>query len=255
MKYHLYLFAFILACCKGPSKKSHEQGTAPALLAKNPAYETCWSGTLNGNIPVFVHYHVDSNLVIGKIIYLNTKERQPIPLIGTIEEDRHYRLLEFDSTGHISGIIDGRPGSEGFSGTWISPVTKKEFPVSLLPADTLIQSPDTRADEDQIPGSYHYRYGETGYSGELTVNRMGNTIGFSIVSVTSIENGANTAMVEKDTATMNGPGFVYTIPGSDSCTCSIRFYKAFAHISSANGYCDGQFGHNATIDGIYLKTK
>jgi hypothetical protein len=84
---------------------------------------------------------------------------------------------------------------------------------------------------------------------------VNNNIDFSILSLTNVERGPNIAEVEKDTITLIGTSFVYKIPNSDSCEFKVVFYNGFVYINYTKGYCESQFGLNASIDGIYLKTK
>jgi hypothetical protein len=212
-------------------------------------------GNLNGKTPIFIHYQLDSNLIIGEITYLNTKDKLPIRLLGTIEDDKSYRILEFDKTGNITGVIEGQPTEKNFHGSWVSPKTKKELVMILSPKDTLISNPDIKPDGSKIFGTYRYHYGENGYNGDFEISKVGDKIDFRILSLTNVERGPNIAEVEKDTISMNGNSFIYKIPDSDSCEFKVNFYKDFVYINYTKGYCENQFGLNATIDGIYLRTK
>jgi hypothetical protein len=80
-------------------------------------------------------------------------------------------------------------------------------------------------------------------------------IAFHILSLTNLERGPNVAEVEKDTVALRGNSFTCMIPGSDNCEIKVFFYKDFVYIQYTRGYCEGQFGLNATIDGIFVKTK
>ena len=259
MKHWTYLLLLTLISCNNQQQKVNNSDTSvyamPADLTNNKN-ETCWTGTLNGKTSVFIHYQLDSNLIIGEITYLNTKDKLPIRLLGTIEDDKSYRLLEFDKSGNITGIITGLPTDGTFKGTWFSPKTRKELSLALSLADTSITSPDIQTNSNQIFGNYHYQYGEYGYSGDFEINRVDKSkIDFNIISVTNLERGGNIAEVEKDTVVMKGNSFIYKIPDSDSCEFKTTFYKDFVYINYTRGYCSGQFGMNATIDGIYLKMK
>jgi hypothetical protein len=257
----LYLFLLLLISCTTQQEKASVSDTVsvsgPVTPADNKStYETCWTGTINNKIPVFIHYQLEGNLVVGEIIYLNTKNKTPIALLGTIEEDKNYRLLEFDSTGNITGVIDGKPSGKIFNGSWVSPKTRKELTMNLSSKDTLLRSPDNKPVEGQVLGNYHYRYGEKGYTGNFEINRVAdNKIDFSILSLTNPERGYNIAEVQKDTIAMTGNNFIYKIPGSEKCEFKVSFYKEFLYINYTKGYCESQFGLNATIDGIYLKVK
>ena len=262
MKHWTYILFLSLYSCNSQQQKNNSLNTgsnSPSALTanqNNSRKEICWEGTLNGKTPIFIHYQLDSNLIIGEITYLNTKDKLPITLLGTIEEDKTYRLLEFDKNGNITGIIESKPTDKEFAGLWVSPTSEKEFSLKLTLKDTLITSPNIKPTNSQIFGSYHYQYGEKGYSGDFDINKIGtNTIDFAIESLTNVERGPNIAEVDKDTITMTGDSFIYRIPKSDSCEFKVTFYKDFVYINYTKGYCESQFGNGATIDGIYLKTK
>jgi hypothetical protein len=89
--------------------------TTPIDIKTHSGNEICWTGTLNGKTPIFIHYQLDNNLIIGEITYLNTEDKLPIRLLGTIEENKSYRLLEFDKTGNITGVIEGKPTEKSFA--------------------------------------------------------------------------------------------------------------------------------------------
>ena len=262
MKHWAYLFLLTLISCN--SQQNNIPATIKALAPslsnstgnnQNLKKDICWAGTLNSKIPVFIHYQLDDKLIIGEITYLKTKDKLPIKLLGTIEEDKNYRLLEFDNKGNITGVIEGKPTAKNFTGVWTSPQTKHEMPLQLSLKDTSINSPEIQPGEAGIFGNYHYQYGEMGYSGNLEINKVvNNKIDFNIISLTNADRGPNIAEVEKDTIEMTGTHFIYKIPGSDSCEFRVTFYKGFLYINYTKGYCENQFGSGATIDGIYLKT-
>jgi hypothetical protein len=216
--------------------------------------ELCWTGTLNNKTPVFLHYKLDDSLIVGEIKYLNTRDKLPILLVGTIEEDKNYRLLEFEKSGNITGIITGLPKDNVFKGSWFSPKTRKELVLNLIKTDTVITSVARDTKLQDIFGHYHYQYSEAGYQGDFQITKLPNSKAiFGITSVTGAP-GRNVAQVDDDTINLNTTRFIYKMPDTDNCEFEVRFYKGFAHITYTKGYCEGQFGMNATIDGIFLKT-
>ena len=76
---------------------------------------------------------------------------------------------------------------------------------------------------------------------------------FGITSVTG-EPARNLAQIDDDTISLTSTRFIYKVPDTNDCEFEVRFYKGFAFIRYTKGFCDGQFGMNATIDGIFLKT-
>ena len=263
MKLFTYLLLLTIIFCNNQQQKVVNSATKifdiPTMLTntKNKSCrEICWTGTLNEKTHVFIHYQLDTNLIIGEITYLNTKDKLPIRLLGTIEEDKNYRLLEFDKTGNITGIITGLPKEKNFNGSWFSPKSGKELSITMSLADTSIPSPDIQPVHNEIFGNYHYQYAKNGFNGDFQINKVVNDkVDFNILSLTNVERGPNIAEVEKDTILLKGNSFVYHIPESENCEFKTTFYKDFVYINYTKGYCSGQFGLNATIDGIYLKIK
>lgn len=246
----------LLACSDQKDTQTDNLKVQAGSVAKNPEVKNsfAWTGLINNKIPVFLHYSIEGEIVAGEIYYLNTKAGKPIQIIGAIEEDSSYRLLEFEPGGNISGILEGVPSGDAFSGRWFSPKTRKEFSLNLKTKDTVVQSINLSPALNDIFGRYHYQYSEAGYHGDLEVNKLdGDKISFSIYSVTS-DPARNLAEVPLDTVKLTGNSFTYTIPESDSCEFKVTFYRGFAAVSYTRGYCNGQFGMNATVDGIFLKT-
>lgn len=224
-------------------------------LKSNSLTEFCWSGNINKKIPVFLHYSVNEKLIAGEITYLNSKSKKPIKILGTVEKDKSYRLMEFETGGNITGVITGEPGQQTFDGSWFSPKTRKEFSLHLEKKDTSIVTQMIEPNLNEMYGKYHYQYGMEGYSGDFFINRIKNNKAvFSIVSVTDGP-GRNTAEVSDDTIQLKGNSFIYKIPDTDDCEFKVTFYKDFLSVGYTKGQCIGQFGMNATVEGIFLKVR
>ena len=251
------LFLTIISCNNQQQKVNGSDASVsvkPTSLTETKS-EVCWTGTLNGKTPVFIHYHLDNNLIIGEITYLNTKGKHPIMLLGTLEDDKSYRLLEFEKSGNITGIITGLPSGDTFTGSWFSPKTRKELTLNLTNKDTVIKSLTSDTELEDIFGHYHYQYSEAGYQGDFEISKLPDSKAtFGITSVTG-EPARNVAQIDDDTIKLNTTHFIYKVPDTDSCEFEVKFYKGFAYIRYTKGFCDGQFGMNATIDGIFLKTE
>lgn len=258
MKNWTYIFLLTIVSCNTQQQKvdSFESSvSAKTLVLSDTKNEISWAGTINGKTPIFIRYLIDSNIIIGEITYLNTKEKLPITLLGTIEEDKNYRLLEFDKTGNITGIITGLPNGKILNGSWFSPKTRKELSLHLIQKDTAINSLAFTTELQDIFGHYHYQYSEAGYQGDFEITKLTDSkAAFGITSVTG-EPARNIAQIEDDTIKLNNTHFIYKVPNTDSCEFEVKFYKGFAFIKYTKGYCEGQFGMNATIDGLFLKTE
>lgn len=260
MKYRIYLFLLTIISCQNQQQEVGSAGstifsTSTTLKDANTDNENeiCWTGTLNRVTPIFIHYHLYSNLITGEIIYLNEKDKLPITLLGTIKDDRSYRLLEFEKSGNITGIITRTTTDGMFKGSWFSPVTKKELALNLVKKDTVMKAKKTETRLQDIFGHYHYQYGEAGYQGDFEISKLPcNKAVFSITSVTG-EPARNLAHIDDDTIILNSTQFIYKIPGSEKCEFSVNFHKKFIYIKYTKGLCEGQFGMNATIEGIYFE--
>jgi hypothetical protein len=217
--------------------------------------EICWKGTINTAIPVAVHYQIDANVVVGEITYLKTKNKRPIKLVGTIEEGNQFCLFEFDTAGNVTGIITGTPTTIGFDGNWFSPKTRKTFNLKLNKSSQKLKSVAIGAGKSDLFGNYHFQFGADGYQGDLKIKKLkGNKVEFSILGVTG-EPSRNIANLETTTIAMLGNRFKYKIPETDNCEVEVVFYKDFATVNYSKGSCEGQFGHNATLEGVFLKVK
>ena len=250
------IFFFVQDSFSSSNKSSTNSSTNLTESKAEQKKEICWTGTVNGKTPIFVHYQFDNEVIIGEIVYLNSKNKTPIKLIGTIEDwDKKYRLLEFDKKGNITGIITGLPENNEFKGIWSSPITKKVLSLNLSTKDTVIFSKDYEPNLSEIYGDYDYQYSKTGYQGSFTLRKINkNKVSFSIFSVTS-EPERNIAEIETDTIKLTKTEFIYKVKGTAECEFKVKFYKDFVFVNHTKGSCTGQFGLNATIDGIFFKTK
>lgn len=262
MKNWKFLILFIIISCKNKVETIKDASNENPIETKEETknentngQDISWEGSLNEKTPVFIHYQIKDKLVVGEITYLNTKNKKPIPLIGEIEEDGNFRLLEFETNGNITGIIVGVPKEQEFNGSWFSPLSRKELKLKLSKKDTSIISTEIETNISDIYGDYHYEYGEKGFQGDFSISKLNKEeVEFNIFSVTS-DPSRNIAEIENDTIKINEPKFTYLVPESDSCEFAVCFYKNFAYVRYTKGYCVGQFGHNATIDGIFYKTE
>jgi hypothetical protein len=202
-----------------------------------------------------VHYQRAGDALMGEITYLNTRDKTPIRLRGTIEADHTYHLLEFDKAGTVTGIIIGRPAGRAFTGRWYSPTTDQEYSLQLVKKEARVASVPIRANQGQLFGSYTYRYGAAGRQGTFTLTRLAaGKASFELVAVTSAP-ARSIADVPLDTIPLTGSAFTYALPDAPDCAFQVRFYHDFMVVRYTKGDCTSQFGHNATAEGVYLKTE
>ncbi|MGE8553149.1 MAG: hypothetical protein ACN6OB_04305 [Chryseobacterium jejuense] len=261
-KYLVYIpLLAIISCNKSDPKVeasssiTPESSVALASVNNQVGKEIYWKGFVNGKTPVFIHYQIDDNVIVGEITYLNTKNKLPITLLGTVEDDNNYRILEFEKSGNITGVITGKPSEGAFTGSWFSPKTRKELALNLVKKDTALASKEIETNVEDLFGRYRYQYSEAGYQGDLEIKRLpGSKAVFGITSVTG-EPARNLAQVDDDTIDLKTTHFTYKLDDTDECEFKVKFYKGFAVVQYTKGVCSGQFGMNATIEGIYLKIK
>jgi hypothetical protein len=202
-----------------------------------------------------VHFQRDSDLIIGEITYLNTAKKLPIQLIGNIDSENKCRILEFDAAGNVTGIIDATVGPDQFTGTWYGVNSEKERPIVLQAKDTFITETNWQVQKADVAGSYHYEFGASGAMGDLQISRLNERqILFGITAVTDSP-ARNIAQIEDDTVLLHPTDFYYEVPDTDDCGIRVRLYRNFAVVQYTKGYCEGQFGMNASVEGIFIKTE
>lgn len=257
-KYLVYIPLLAIISCNKPDQRNSvipKRSVTLASVKKQVGKEISWKGFLNGKTPVFIHYQIDGDVIVGEITYLNTKSKLPITLLGTIDTDHNYRILEFEKSGNITGVITGKPTDGAFKGSWFSPKTRKELTLNLVRKDTAIVSKKIETKVNDLFGRYHYQYSEAGYQGDLEIKKLPNSKAvFGITSVTG-EPARNLAQIDDDTIDLKTTGFTYKLTDTEECEFKVKFYKGFAVVQYTQGVCSGQFGMNATVEGIYLKTK
>ncbi|HLO37201.1 MAG TPA: hypothetical protein VK173_01790 [Lacibacter sp.] len=264
-KYFFFLVLFALISCQGSNTSEETQKpeaninvesgkkTQNEIISNVPYY---WAGTINKTIPVFLHFTFVDSMFIGELTYLNTKRKEPIFIIGSIEDDSSYRLLEFENSGNISGVLSLNHADNSLDGAWYSTKNDSDFEISLSKKDTVLPSKSFNVDRSDIYGTYAYSYGEKGYQGTFDINKTAQ--GDAEISAFSVtrDPSRNIAELEKDTISILGNSFTYKQPSSDSCSYKIQLYKKFLVVKylSGPGDCFSQYGVNADITGIYLRT-
>lgn len=238
------------------SAKSQTEEAMSELASSEAINDLSFVGTINKNISVSLHYQKTANVIYGEITYLKSKANKPIRIIGQEEADHTFRILEFESNGNITGVMYGNIKDGTISGRWYSPTSNKDYELALKAnANEQIPSKSIELKDEDLSGIYYYQYGKDGYLGSFQISRIEkNQYCFSINSVTG-EPGRNMADVSKDTVTITDNKFTYEVPEATECKLDVQFYKNFLVVKYINSICEGDFGHNATVEGIYYKIK
>ncbi|GAA4343057.1 hypothetical protein [Flaviaesturariibacter amylovorans] len=258
----LFLLLLLLAACSGPSTDPEPRPAADSSAARPPATaprdpETAdlhaWSGTLGGRVPVLLQFAVHDSVVRGSILYQRSKERKPILLLGHLEPEG-YRLFEFAPDGSVTGILLGKMTGSSFDGTWHDPGSERALPFALAPSDSgMLVSAPRPVTGAAAGGSYAYSFGETGAAGGIDVTVAGDSARFDINCVTRGP-AHNIADLQTGPLPLKGNSLIYADPATPGCRFRIRFYEGFLVIDYLESQYDCGFGHNATVEGIFLRT-
>jgi hypothetical protein len=212
-------------------------------------------GKIGSNIPAFLWFSVKDSIAVGEIKYTKVKSSMSIKVIGFITEEGDIKLNEFSNNGNVTGIFYGKMTMRNFSGTWLSPKTRKGLAFNFKNKDTLIKGVDAEIESKNFAGKYRYSYGKGGAEGNLLVSQINKsssvTIKFSNYTDAPARNGAE-LKIEKLTLTRNE--IVSKLEDANACVFRIRFFKDFAVVTYINNQRDCGFGNGAEIEGVYLKT-
>lgn len=217
----------------------------------------CWTGHINGSIPVFIWLVEKDSVFKGEVVYTRTKNKAPITLLGQrFPDEREIRICEYLPDGTITGIYTFDKIAPATTGTWFSPATRKELNLSLVSKDTALPALDTSFEPGEIAGDYSYAYSKNGAQGSINIQRIAKgKIAFDIGCVSDAP-AHDLAEVDKDTVAFTNHSFVYKLPGSENCSFRVRFYKNFLTVQyvAGHGDCGGSFGMGATVEGIFYKS-
>lgn len=263
MRFCLFALALLIFSCQ-PKTNSTEATNQDSSLNDSKISNShsqnsihYWSGNINSNIPIFLWIVVKDSLIQGELVYTKSKSQTPIRILGNISKEGDIQLCEYQNDGMITGVFNFTKFDNVFSGTWASTKTHKELEFKLFDKDTLLTNIDSSFEPKEIEGNYFYAYGEKGYEGGMTVTKISSDkISFDISSVTS-DPSRNVASINTDTVAFHNNQFIYKISDSDSCEFRVRFFRDFLFIDYTRGYgdCNGFFGLNATVEGIFIKVK
>ncbi len=217
-----------------------------------------WKGMIKGSIPVFIHFTEKDSVLSGEITYLNTKTKKPIRILGEILPNNFYHILEFDNDALITGIMSLTKKGKELTGTWFVSGNEDSFKMKMVRSDSVVRKQDLSVKHLDVFGTYSYNYtkneGNTGY---FTVKKKSSSLSrFEILGVHSAP-GYNIASIEETDISFptGATDFKFLVPEDKECDFQVKFYKDFAVVRYINGYCTGYFGHNASVEGIFMKLK
>ncbi|MDL2216101.1 hypothetical protein LJB81_00040 [Desulfovibrio sp. OttesenSCG-928-M14] len=244
-----------------------------AAAGPETVYRYGMQGTINGTIPVSVWLEERDDIIVGEIVYTNTKEKRPIPLFGTTHMGTS-NMVEIFPDGLITGSLSGVLFEGRFEGTWTAPdkvVEKgtrfertpgKTYPILLSPSPVQAKSVDWGYDPDALEGEYRYSYGKNNAAGTVIIGkpkagtveyRLDAHIGAPSFNVAQIpmSGPGDTA---RETGELQG-NFIYYERGPN-CAVEIYLFSGFLVTRYPEGlYCEGKFGHGASAAGVFMKQK
>jgi hypothetical protein len=217
--------------------------------SESETWSALYAGKLDGKIEVELQLFGKGEDVRGTITY--KKSGKPIIVIGKKHPDGTFYLRELQPDGNITGVMSCTEVGKKLSGSWYAPNTDKELKLELE-ATAQQAGANWPYSPKRIDGEYHYHYGEEGPVGYLKVEARGDDeVTFEFNCITSAP-GRNMAMIDPTEGTVVDGVLSYKFPDLD-CAFEIRFYDGFAIVSYVNEQYQCEFGHNASIEGEFLK--
>lgn len=210
-----------------------------------------WDATIGKQTKASIWFEKRDSVVVGEITY--TKTNKPIKLRGILTKEDGYRLLEFESSGNVTGIITGNFKDSSFSGDWLSPKTRKELSLVLKLKSSFVAPKAVTSIPKVYDGTYRYGYSKDGPQGYLAVKRINaNTAQIEFQNHTAAP-AYNQATVDSVKVPINNNQIIYKL--ETNCVFRIRFYNDIAVVDYVNEQYECGFGMNATVDGVYLRGK
>jgi hypothetical protein len=256
----VFMLALLCIMCGENALAAAPDGAAGGIRA--------WQGDINGTIPVQVWYAQQGDVLVGEIVYSNTKNKTPIRLIGAKSREHNVLVLdEMFSDGLVTGTLSGSITGGLFTGTWRAPqkardttgkggpytITEgKEYPLRLALVDAPEKTVAWKHNPEEVAGTYRYSYGKNNAFGTLALQPVGNgEVELEIHSSTSAP-AFNMADVEKRKERIAGDRIVCEL--EDSCAFAIQLFKDFVVVDYIdNRNCVGYFGRGAGVAGRYVK--
>ncbi len=233
------------------SEAENEENVLPATDAES-GWASTYQGRLDGKIEASLVLHGLGDVVRGTITY--KKSGKPIMVLGHMNTDGTFFLRELQPDGNITGVMSGTEKSKKLTGTWYAPGTDKELGLDM---DVLTVQEEGSVTwpypAKSIAGEYRYHYGKEGPSGSLGVEQAGSKVKVAF-DCNHGAPGYNMAMVEETEIALNGNEARYKMPEMD-CEFRIQFFDGFAMVGYVDEQYDCGFGHNASIEGEFVKVK
>ena len=233
------------------SEAAHE--LQPVVAGGEPtAWAAIYAGKIDGKIEATLSLNGLGDVVRGTITY--KKSNKPITVLGKFVPDGTFFLRELQPDGNITGVLSGTESTRKLTGSWYAPGTDKELKLEFDAVSVQESGTVTWPYAAQrIAGDYGYHYGKDGPMGSLAVKQTGDKVRCKLDCLGSAP-GRNMALVEELSATLVGNEVVCKVPDLD-CKFRIQFFDGFAIVAFVDEHYDCEFGHNATIEGEFLKLK
>lgn len=235
-------------------EQSKQTDSKPSTTSKQVSTNIkTYTGKMNDKIEVEIQIAIIDDMLVGELVYLNTKDKKPIKVAGSTYE-QYTRIVEYDNKGNVTGFFDINNEDGKLMTEWMSPKKETTYSFELKEINKPTKINVNETPTDKIAGTYVYNYGG-GARGEVKVNKTkDNEYNISFFSITKTE--GNLAMLDDVKVNITSNQFTYTIPDSEGCQFKVLFHDNFVMVSYLSEACaQGYFGHNASIDHQYLKIK
>ena len=218
-----------------------------------------FAGKLNNKYPVFLWFVVKDSVIKGEVTYLKTANRVPITIAGQITKDMGMTLYEFTSKGYVTGIYSGEFKADGLKGSWTAPGSGKEVTYNLIPKDTVLAAIDMSLKPAAINGTYEYHFKkenakESGGDGGIDIKQINAKDILVDINCITASPQNNLADLQTFKVQMIKGQIIFKVPDTD-CNFRIRIFRDLIVIDRLSGNGDCGFGMNASIEGVFLKTR
>jgi hypothetical protein len=211
-----------------------------------------FKGYINSKISVSLWINIEKDIVYGQLLYYKASQK-PIRIVGQASNGK-ISFDEFLQNGDITGSWDGSIDKNKFHGKWNSINGEKEMDFDLTQSADIFMQVDTSVISKNYVGRYEYHYGEEGYQGSMEITKKANHYYLTCSNVTKAP-ARNMADFEFDKLIISKGESICDLNGDNSCKFRIKYFKDFIIVSTIDNKYDCDFGFNAGVDGIYIKTE